>query len=173
MDYVSIDYLRIGNDKQRLAYNVLTKNEIFIKLHRYDPILVGTIPIDIDIEDSDLDIICYCKDQHEFARVLKENFSSLNGFNIRQDKKEHCRAIIASFSLDNFRVEIFGQDIPTKHQVAYRHMLIEDKLLRKRGRSFRQKIINLKRQGIKTEQAFGILLGLTGNAYEELLTYEI
>jgi hypothetical protein len=173
MDYESIDYLRIGNEKQRHAYNVLTKNEIFIKLHRFDPILVGTIPINIDIEDSDLDIICYCKNQHEFARILKDNFGSLKEFNMSQDKKEHHRPIIASFSLDNFRVEIFGQDIPTKQQVAYRHMLIEDKLLRKRGRSFRQKIINLKRQGVKTEQAFGILLGLTGNAYEELLTYEV
>ena len=77
MDYVSIDYLRIGNDKQRLAYDVLTKNEIFINLHRFDPILVGTIPINIDIEDSDLDIICCCKDQHEFASILKDNFGRL------------------------------------------------------------------------------------------------
>jgi len=48
-------------------------------------------------------------------------------------------------------------------------MLIEHKLLSTKGEKFRQDIIDLKNQGYKTEPAFAKLLGLGGDAYEELL----
>lgn len=44
---------------QQKAYQVITDHAILEKLAQYNPILVGTIPINIDIEESDLDIICY------------------------------------------------------------------------------------------------------------------
>jgi hypothetical protein len=58
IDFTTIDYLKNGNAKQRRAYEVLTKHKLFEKLKYYPPILAGTIPIEIDIEGSDLDIIC-------------------------------------------------------------------------------------------------------------------
>ncbi len=50
-------------------------------------------------------------------------------------------------------------------------MIIEHEILNRRGESFRQQIIDLKRQGYKTEPAFGIAFGLVENPYEELLIY--
>lgn len=47
-------------------------------------------------------------------------------------------------------------------------MIAEYKILQAKGEEFKQKIIELKKQGIKTEPAFGMLLGLE-NPYEELL----
>ncbi len=50
----SIEYLKNGNDRQISVFNMLTRNLILKKLYEFDPIVVGTIPIDIDIESSDM-----------------------------------------------------------------------------------------------------------------------
>lgn len=51
-------------------------------------------------------------------------------------------------------------------------MLIEHQILLEKGESFRQEIISLKKQGIKTEPAFAQLLGLSGDPYEAILRLE-
>jgi len=172
IDFENIEYLKFGNAKQKLAYEALTKYEVLSKLKQFDPILVGTIPINIDIENSDLDIICYCKDALEFKKIIKDNFSSCKNFKIWKQNGLGYNAIVTNFNLDAFEIEIFGQDIPTKQQNAYRHMIIEHKILIERGEDFRQKIIELKQQGYKTEPAFGVLLSLNENPYIELLNYK-
>ena len=75
----------------------------------------------------------------------------------------------ASFTLEGFVIEIYGQPIPVRDQAAYRHMLAEYKILQEKGEAFRQQIIELKKQGLKTEPAFGKLLGIEGDVYEKLL----
>jgi hypothetical protein len=172
INFENINYLKIGNHKQRLAYATLTRNKILTILQQFDPILVGTIPINIDIENSDLDIICYCKDRNKFTEIIKDTFGDAKGFKIRELNEQEPRAVIVNFKIDGFEIEIFGQGTPTSEQSAYRHMIVESKLLSERDETFRQKIIDLKRQGYKTEPAFGIALGLTGNPYTELLAFE-
>lgn len=172
MDFDNIDFLKEGTAKQRQAYQSLKKYNILLKLERYDPILVGTIPINIDIENSDLDIICYCDDYNEFEQLVNCEFGSYNNFKVCSFDKQSHKSIIARFQIDYFDIEIYCQDIPSKQQHAYRHMIIEYELLKLYGESFRLKIIELKRKGLKTEPAFGFLLGLTGNPYIELLQYE-
>jgi len=78
IDFTKIDYLKNGNERQKRAYEVLTRYHIFEKLKDYSPILAGTIPIEIDIEDSDLDIICEAKDFTEFEKSLSEMFSEFD-----------------------------------------------------------------------------------------------
>lgn len=80
--------------------------------------------------------------------------------------------VIANFFLDGFEIEIFGQNIPTRLQFAYRHLIVEYNLLNKHGEKLRQKIVELKKQGWKTEPAFALALGLTGDPYAELLKFE-
>jgi len=58
---------------------LLHKLEIFDYLKNYTPILTGTIPIEIDLPDSDLDIICECKDHISFAKDLTDNFGEYLG----------------------------------------------------------------------------------------------
>lgn len=168
----NIEYLRHGTSRQQQTYEVLTANHIMIALKEFDPLLVGTIPIDIAIEGSDLDIICHCKDIAHFANVIKENFSHHTGFAIRQVIKQGHKAVISIFAVNDFEIEIFGQDMPVRSQYAYRHMMIEHKLLLANGESFRQGILQLKRQGYKTEPAFAKLLNLKGDPYTTLLAYE-
>lgn len=169
----TLDYLKDGNARQKQAYSILTHHNVMEKLDRFTPILVGTIPINIDIETSDLDIICCWGDKHTFYAAVLDSFSQQAGFRIRDySLHDGTNCVVANCRIDTVEIEIFGQAIPTQQQMAYRHMLIEHDLLLERGEFFRQQIIDLKRQGYKTEPAFGKLLGFEANPYEELLTYE-
>jgi len=171
-DFTDISYLKNGNTKQKLVFEVLTENKILSVLDAFEPILVGTIPINIDIENSDLDIICYYKSQGDFIELLNNKFSHIEGYKMQKYNSEKDKVITVNFKMGGFEIEIFGQNTPTKFQNAYRHMLIEHQLLNERGEIFRQKIIALKQQGYKTEPAFGMLLELKGNPYVALLDYE-
>lgn len=172
MNFETIDYLKDGSPRQREAYRVLTENHVLEKLEPFTPLLVGTIPINIDIETSDLDIICYWTDRQVFYDAVSASFNQEQAFSIRQSSASDSNVVVATFRLDGFEFEVFGQNIPTRQQMGYRHMLIEHRLLTERGEPFRQEIINLKRQGYKTEPAFGKLLGLGPDPYLELLAYE-
>ncbi len=147
----------------------MSDNQVLSKLKQFDPILVGTIPINIDIESSDLDIICSFSDKLEFQKSITDNFSDEENFSIREKSNLETPTIVANFVLNDFEIEIFGQTIPTHHQFAYRHMIVEYNLLHKYGETFRQRIIELKHQGYKTESAFAKALDLKGNPYIELL----
>ncbi len=166
----SIDYLQSGNEDQQKAYAVLTKNAIFTKLSGFDPILAGTVPINIHILSSDLDVLCYYTDPSEFKANLTACFRHYEGFALSE--LQEPKAIVANFRVDDTEIEIFGQDIPTRQQRAYRHLLVEHYLLETHGEGFRQEVIALKEQGIKTEPAFAQLLGLQGDPYTELLVFE-
>jgi hypothetical protein len=48
-------------------------------------------------------------------------------------------------------------------------MITEYRILLEKGEAFRSQIVELKRQGMKTEPAFALLLGLEGDPYLELL----
>lgn len=171
--FSNIEYLKNGNQKQRNAFKVLTQHKILSNLAEFDPILVGTIPINIDIENSDLDIICYWKNKASFIEKIIFFFEKEAEFNIREVFINDRDSVVASFKIEDFEIEVFGQNIPTKDQNGYRHMLIENEILESKGNDFRSEIIKLKQNGYKTEPAFAFLLGLKGDPYTELLEYKI
>jgi len=173
IDFTNISYLKTGNSRQQLAFQVLTKYKVLENLMEFDPLLVGTIPINIDIENSDLDIICYWKYKIEFITRINQFFGEEKNFTIRETIINNQVSVVANFNIADFEIEIFGQNIPSKEQNGFKHMLIEDRILRLKGENFRLEVIKLKEKGIKTEPAFGILLCLTGNVYEELLDYKV
>ncbi len=170
IDFTKIDYLKAGNEKQKRAYEVLIKYRIFEKLKEYSPILAGTIPIEIDIENSDLDIICEVDLRSEEDFLKKMTFIKLIPADVSVETTviNGEKSIILNFMLEEFPVEIFGQNKPSTEQNAYRHMIAEYRILQEKGDDFKQKIIELKKQGIKTEPAFGMLMNLE-NPYEDLL----
>lgn len=173
IDFTNIEYLKNGNQIQVQAFEVLTQNKILSHLAEFDPILVGTIPINIDIENSDLDIICHWKNKTEFIDKLNSIFRQENEFKIREIFLDNKESIVVNFRIQGFEIEIFGQNIPVKNQNGYKHMIIEHEILQAKGENFRLEIIKLKQNGYKTEPAFAFLLGLKGDPYAELSEYKV
>jgi hypothetical protein len=167
IDFEDISYLMMGNARQIHSYKLLTDNLILENLIEFDPILVGTIPLAIDIDSSDLDIICCYSDVTRFLKTVIYCFDSYEAFQV-QNKSDRT---VVTFSIDGVQIELFGQAVPTKEQHGYRHMLIEYRLLQLHGDDFRRKVIALKIAGVKTELAFCMLLGVPGDPYEGLLSY--
>jgi hypothetical protein len=54
-----------------------------------------------------------------------------------------------NFRLEEFSIEIFGQNRPATKQNAYLHMIAEYKILQEKGEDFKQKIIELKNRASK------------------------
>lgn len=172
LDFTRIDYLKDGNERQKKAYEILTKYRVFDKLKDYSPILAGTVPIEIDIKGSDLDLIFEVDLKYEQDFLDDLLFCQLIPHDVEVEYPivNGGKCMTLNFMLEGFPIEIFGQNKPTKQQNAYLHMMAEYKILKEKGEEFKQRIIELKKQGIKTEPAFGILLGLE-NPYEDLLKF--
>ena len=172
IDWCDPSYLLQGNERQRKAYTVLTELDIFNQLKRYDPILVGTIPLAIDIPGSDLDVICEVYDLDEYEDGLKRKFGHMSEFDCWHTFRQ-MPSVVASFQADEFAIEIFGQGQPTRQQNAYRHMVIEARILSLGNELLRGEIRRLKAAGLKTEPAFAEILSLSGDPYDQLLALEM
>lgn len=165
----TIDYLQNGNERQQSAFKALQSAQILEKLQAFSPLLVGTVPIDIDVPGSDLDIICDRSLAPGYKEHLITHFSTYPSFEIYDTLIRGESVTMAKFRLAGWDIEIYGQDLPTHQQNGYRHMCIEHQLLLTHGEPFRQKIIKLKLEGFKTEPAFALAMDLKGDPYMELL----
>jgi hypothetical protein len=110
MNFDNIEYLKHGTDRQRQAYSILNNIQILSKLKGFDPILVATIPISIDIESSELDIICCFSDNQQFQKTIIDNFANEDHFKIRKQHNINGIAIVANFFISDFEIEVFGQN---------------------------------------------------------------
>lgn len=168
-DWMNITYLREGTARQREAYHALMTLGIFEHLQAYSPVLAGTIPLDIDVPDSDLDIICEVHDLDAFERLIRECFSLYDDFRMRHYDVRGVASVVANFYAEGFMIEVFGLPYPVEAQNAYRHMVVEARLLALGGEKTKQAIRSLKQEGIKTEPAFAQYFGLVGDPYEAML----
>ncbi|EOR23396.1 MULTISPECIES: DUF4269 domain-containing protein [Niallia] len=166
----TLDYLRLGNEKQQHAYLALKKLNIYEILHPYTPILCGTIPIGVDIDSSDLDIIMEVHEVETFKQIVTEHFGKMRNFSLKSLMIREVEVTKANFFFEGFEFELFGQPIPVKQQYAYLHMIIEHAIL-KLDPSVKKEILSLKKQGYKTEPAFCKVLGLKGDPYLSLIQY--
>lgn len=166
MNYLQFpEHLSTGNARQRAAFDALKKLEVFDILRSYQPIVAGTIPIDVDIPGSDIDVICQACDLDQFGHLVEQSFRFLEGFQREQSKA----FFTASFRAHGFTLEIYAEDKQTTEQNAYRHMIAEDRLLRAAAPEAREEIRAQKKAGLKTEPAFAKVFQIEGDPYAELL----
>lgn len=153
---------------QRDAFHVIQQLNIFHDFASYTPLLCGTIPLAIDVEGSDLDIIMEVHNFERYNDEVQSRYGELKRFTLNKLTVQEIPTVICNFTFGDMDFEIFAQPIPVVKQNAYRHMIIEHHLLMTHPH-IRDEIIHLKKQGLKTEPAFAKVLGLAGDPYEELL----
>ncbi len=172
-NFLDPGYLRHGNERQRAAHGALAELRIFETLAPYHPMLSGTIPLAIDIAGSDLDVLCEVHDFVRFAAALEDAYGHAPGFKLSDFKEGRDGPYrTASFGHGGFVVEVFGQALAVTRQGAYRHMLIQARLLDLGGDALRCEIVALREGGLKTEPAFARRLGIAGDPYVALLALE-
>jgi|SRR5690625_1407844 len=166
----TIDYLQFGNDKQKRAYKAIQSLHLMNNLKEFTPILCGTIPLGIDVNSSDLDIIMKIDNFPRFEEKIRKLYGKYDNFQIKHTNIRGRRVVKANFFYQGFEFELFGQPQPVLEQYAYSHMIIEQSLLEKIP-NLKEKVINLKKNGYKTEPAFCKVLGISGDPYDNLIIY--
>lgn len=150
---------------------VLNELDLLARLARFEPTVIGTPPLEIDIESSDIDIACTAADFRQFESDVIAHFATAQGFVIEQLTIFPDPAVRAAFVSHDWEIELFCQTLPIKEQHGVRHFLIEKRLLAAEPQ-LRDKVLQGKRAGQKTEPAFASLLMLDGDPYEAMLALE-
>ena len=179
-DLGSIEYLAEGSLRQKRAYLALRELDLFTSLAQWTgdemqlgigSALAGSIPLDLAVSDSDLDIVTFSNDLKQTATLFREKFSEMQNFSSSRGIVLGTATLVTSFDFGGESLEIFTQNVPLPLQNALVHMLVEERLLLLGGSAFREKVLSLREQGFKTEPAFGEVLGLE-EPYRELLQLE-
>ena len=130
---------------------------------------------DMEIMDvvKDLDVLCEVDDFNAFSDALQTAYGHVPDFILSDFKTGRDGPYrTASFSHGDSVIEVFGQALPVIRQAAYRHMVIQARLLDLGGGGLRSEIIALRNGGRKTEPAFARRLGMAGDPYVALLALE-
>ena len=140
-------------------------------LAAYDPHVAGTPPLGVEVETSDIDVLCCAPDAEAFVYDMLRFYGEMSGFRIWQWVSKD-RPVIATFRACGWDFEIFASPLPVAKQVGWRHFEMERRLLALGGDGFKSAIQALRQQGLKTEPAFWAALGREGDAHLGLLSLE-
>ncbi|WP_020590499.1 DUF4269 domain-containing protein [Kiloniella laminariae] len=151
---------------------VIAQLDLTSVLQGYQYTIIGTPPLEIDIDSSDLDIACQADDPAVLSRHLRHCYGHYPDYLEKEYHFSSLSARIVTFEMQEWPVEFFIQNQPLSQQNGVRHFAIEKRLLDLCGPSFKQSVIALKNRGIKTEPAFAELLGIKGDPYINLLKLE-
>jgi len=171
-DFTNIDYLLNGSLVQQQGWNILSDTNALMQLQSFDAILAGTLPLDLYLPDSDLDIICYAEDLTHFEKYITQAFGMYSDYECTIKTIRQTPSVIGRFRHKNFLFEVFAQPVPVQNQYAYRHLRVEYFLLEQHGEPLRRRVLQLKQAGLKTEPAFAKALNLAGDPYDALLAFE-
>ena len=150
---------------------VISELDLLGILAEFDPVVIGTPPLGIATENSDIDIACSADDLERFADLAEQEFASLKGFSKRFLEIHDEAAVVVSFDSSGWEIELFCQRLDIEDQWGVRHFRIEQRLLRLEPR-LRLEVHRLKQRGLKTEPAFAKALNLDGDPYQAILDLE-
>jgi uncharacterized protein len=159
----------INLESQSQIYQALRESRVLELLKPYRPLVAGTFPLDLQTEGSDLDILMTIQKLEELPGLFENHFARMEQYQCRQISVDGQATVLASFRFQGVPFEVFAQRQESIRQRAYLHFQIEERLMRLGGQSFKQKVIDARAKGLKTEPAFAQILGLLGDPYEALL----
>ncbi len=141
MDFKNIRYLKEGNPKQQKVYQLLNDFQIIEKLENYNPLVVGTIPIEIDLDDSDVDIILQTNDCNDLEKFLLDKFSYFRNFKMDRRMSDKQNILVCNFVIDQIPFEVYAENKPTHLQYGFLHMMKEFEILNQKGIDFSLTIV--------------------------------
>jgi len=145
--------------------------KLLLRLQKFSPVLIGTPPLGIATDESDIDIACGAHDLQAFIDFTWREFGHHEQYVGAEQQHLDAPAAVVQFYYRQWFVEIFCQQIDTLEQAGVRHFCIEKRLLDLEPR-LGQMVMELKRSGTKTEPAFSSLLKLEGDPYDAILELE-
>ena len=137
----------------------------------FEPVVIGTPPLGIATDKSDIDIACSTNNLDVFAKFTKKQFGHHQDFRLRDIDHLNEPACVVTFKALDWEFELFCQTLKTAEQWGVRHFIVEQRLLNLCPQLV-QDITMLKEGGIKTEPAFAQVLALDGDPYEAVLNLE-
>ena len=147
---------------------VIEALDLLGRLAEFRPEVIGTPPLGIDTEQSDIDIACSAEN---LSDVVREAFDHFENFRLSRYKLNGEPTVLASFRAQGWALELFCQGVPAERQWGVRHFRVEQRLLML-DPTLRSDVRRLKQRGIKTEPAFAEALGLLGDPFVAMLDLE-
>ncbi len=157
------------NTEKSKAFSDLQSSAILKDFKQYRPLVAGTIPLGVEVADSDLDILMTSENLHELRDQLTQSYCSEENFSTSIKAFSGADTLLCSFTHQRRDFEVFAQNFESVQQSAYAHFQIEERLLKIKGQNFRQQILKLRQEGLKTEPAFATALGIDADPYLTLL----
>jgi len=150
---------------------VVNDLQLMERLVDFSPTIIGTPPLGIATNQSDIDIACYASLLDHFERKVTMEFQQKQNYYCDHITTRNKPAMCAGFYSNCWDIEIFCQATPVENQWGVRHFQIEKRLLQL-DRQLIEPVLKLKKSGMKTEPAFARILGLSGDPYEAMLLLE-
>ncbi len=169
MELLDLKTLSRGTERQKLAYQALQRLGIFELLKEHCPVVAGSIPIDVDLPDSPLEIFCSTDNLETFSEDVNQHFRDCEKFELHHTVIRNQPTVTAKFSSYEFHIELFAQGQSVFTQPAVVCTLVEARLLTFAPKEAKDKIRELKNKGLSTDQAFAQCFEIAGDAREELL----
>lgn len=161
----------INLERNSHIFKALIESKVLEILKEFEPLVAGTFPLNIQIDNSDLDIILNLSNKERFLNTIN-SFRDYQDFKIQEELVEGTPTILINFNFNGIPFELFAQAKPSVEQRGYKHFLIEEKLLKIYGSKLKNQVTSLRNQGFKTEPAFAKALGLFGDPFVELLNIQ-
>ncbi|MBN8234138.1 DUF4269 domain-containing protein [Halobacillus kuroshimensis] len=165
-----MDLLRNGSEKQRHVLRLFQELNIAAQFKENHPVICGTIPLGIDLDESDVDVIMQAKDLSLLIKKWKCLYGDFSNFKTAEKYIRGRKIAKANFRYGGLEWELFAQNQPVTEQNAWLHMFIEYCILRE-DPSLKLIILQKKKDGFSTEAAFCDQLEIEGDPYEGLLAY--
>lgn len=160
----------VNLENNRHVFDALIKSNVLDELRRFQPLVVGTFPLNLGLLGSDVDITLSNNNLQDIRELCLKYYSHLSGFQMHTACLLNQDSLIIRFAWNSTPFELFAQTTSSFQQNGYRHMIIEERLLKVGGPSFYDKVRALRNKGLKTEPAFAEALGFGGDPYAALLT---
>ncbi|GLS43790.1 DUF4269 domain-containing protein [Methylobacterium brachythecii] len=155
--------------EERLGWEeALARSGLMETLARFDPRVVGTLPLGVAMPDSYIDVLAYAPDLHAISAVLLDQHGQEGGFFVRQ-WTTRGRPVVAGFVAHGWAFEVFASAEPVATQPGWLHFAVEQRLLELAGDAFRDMVMQGRSRGLKTEPAFAKALGLKSDPYSTML----